>query len=169
MGSSRTDSHGREAIYKGTRGSSQPYAPYYKVDPKMHYRDEARGISKNNVYTKNPTAKNISEMIHGNYIGDKKTNNTYTYVIDKNGNIIVGQRNGNGKGPNKLPTPHPTLIGGKNPKAVVAGMLEIRGGKIYSVDNQSGHFKPHQKSMHVALEKFGNLPGKLFHKNFKGF
>ena len=53
--------------------------------------------------------------------------------------MIIGDRNGNGRTPSKTPTPHPTLIGGKDPKVKMAGILDIRGGKIYSYDDRSGH------------------------------
>ena len=102
------------------------------------------------------------DIIHGNYIGDKRTNTDMPYVIDMQGNIIVGKRNGNGKG--GLATPHPTLIGGKDPQVQMAGMLHIQGGKIASYDNISGHFKPNPKSMPVADEAFGKLSSKLFKK-----
>ena len=38
--------------------------------------------------------------------------------------------------------PHPTLVGGANPQVRAAGIVDIRGGRIYSADNTSGHFKP---------------------------
>lgn len=131
---------GNKGLYSGTRGASQPFAPSYEVMPDMHKKDIDNGIVKNNTYPKNPTAKDIRDMIHGNYVGNKNTNGLFTYAIDLDGNIIVGKRNGNGTGSKDDPTPHPTLIGGKNPKVQCAGMLDLRGGKIYSFDNQSGHF-----------------------------
>ena len=67
-------------------------------------------------------------MINGNYIGNKTTNESgLPYVIDMNGNIIVGKRSGNGRGPGALPTPHPTLIGGNDPQVQMAGLLKIGG------------------------------------------
>ena len=109
-----------------------------------------------------PTAKNINDMINGNYIGGKTTNIDMPYVIDLNGNIILGKRNGNGR--EGAPTPHPTLIGGKDPQVQMAGIVHIQGGKIASYDNQSGHYKPSSKSMSVADEAFGKLPSTLFKK-----
>ena len=79
-------------------------------------------------------------MINRSYIGDKRTNIDLPYVITTNGDIIVGKRNGNGR--DGLATPHPTLIGGRNPEVTMAGMLHIHGGKIDSYDTNSGHFKP---------------------------
>ena len=128
----------------------------------MHDRDVKNGVYHNGHYDKNPTAQNINDMISGNYIGNKNTNIDMPYVIDLNGNIILGRRNGNGR--NGTPTPHPTLIGGKDPQVQMAGIVHIHGGKIASYDNQSGHFKPNAKSMQVADEAFGKLPSILFKK-----
>ena len=88
--------------YHGTRGSSQPYAPFYNVMPDMHKIDISRGIVQNGVYPKNPTAK------------------------------------------------------------------DIRGGKIFSFDDRSGHFKPNPKSLEKAAEIFARLPKSVFHKNYIG-
>jgi len=146
----------------GSSGGSQPYAPSYHVTADMHQRDIDNGTFHNGRYDKNPTAKNINDMINGNYIGDKRTNADMPYVIDLHGNIILGKRNGNGR--NGTPTPHPTLIGGKDPQVQMAGLVHIQGGKIASYDNLSGHFKPNKKSMSVADEAFGKLPKSLFKK-----
>lgn len=56
--------------YQGTRGASQPFAPFYMVMPDMHKQDILAGIVENGTYQKNPTAKDILDMIHGNYIVD---------------------------------------------------------------------------------------------------
>lgn len=159
---------GISGLYTGTRGASQLYAKYYNVMPDMHISDEEKGISINNFYTKNPTAQNILEMIHGNYLGNKRTNGLMPYVIDMHSNIIVGKRNGNGITSKDLPTPHPTLIGGKNPQVQCAGMIDIRGGKLYSFNNQSGHYKPNIKSLKLAEKIFSKLPNNIFHKKYKG-
>ncbi len=159
---------GNKGLYSGTRGSSQPYASFYNVMPDMHKKDISRGVVQNGVYPKNPTAKDIRDMIHGNYVGNKNTNGLFIYTIDMNDNIIVGKRNGNGTNPSNSPTPHPTLIGGKNPKVQCAGMLDIRGGKIFSFDNQSGHFKPNAQSLEKAAEIFARLPKEVFHKKYIG-
>ncbi len=153
-------------LYTGTAGGSQPYAPYCHVDRVMHRKDVETGVYHDNRYDKNPTAQTLTSMVHGNYIGDKHTNIKIPYVIDMEGNIIVGKRNGNGRAANALPTPHPTLIGGKDPSVQMAGILDIRGGKIYSYDNQSGHFKPNPKSISKADESFKRLPKQVFHRNF---
>ena len=83
----------------------------------MHEHDVKTGVY-NGSYEKNPTAKKLTDMINGNYIGNKNTNEKgLPYVIDMDDNIIVGKRNGNGRG--------------KDPKVKMAGLIEIRGGKIY--------------------------------------
>lgn len=152
---------GSKGSYGGGSGS-QPYAPSYHVEKGMRERDVKNGIYHNGRYDKNPTAKNINDMINGNYIGSKTTNIDMPYVIDLKGNIILGKRNGNGR--EGAPTPHPTLIGGKDPQVQMAGIVHIQGGKIASYDNQSGHYKPNAKSMNVADEAFGKLPPTLFKK-----
>ena len=144
----------------GPYGKSQPYSSTYHVEKSMHKRDIDAGIYHDGHYDVNPTAKNLNDMIHGNYIGDKRTNLDMPYVITKDGDIIVGKRNGNGK--DGLATPHPTLIGGKDPQVAMAGMLHIQGGKIASYDTNSGHFKPNIKSMPVADAAFEKLPQTLF-------
>ena len=155
---------GAGGSYGGGSGS-QPYAPSYHVEKSMHEQDIKNGTYHDGHYDKNPTAQNINDMINGNYIGDKRTNIDMPYVIDLDGNIILGRRNGNGKG--GAPTPHPTLIGGADPQVQMAGIVHIQGGKIASYDNQSGHYKPNAKSMHVADEAFGKLPSTLFKKKGK--
>ncbi len=157
---------GRSGNYNGTSGSSQRYARTYKVCSDMKKWDISRGIyTKKNGYTKNPTAVRLKDKIKGNYIGDKHTNMQVPYVITPKGDIIIGKRNGNGKA--GLPTPHPTLIGGKNPKVMCAGILEISGGKIKSIDVRSGHYKPNVKSLPKAKEIFENLPKNLFHRKYE--
>ena len=64
--------------------------------------------------------------------------------------------------------PHPTLIGGQNPKVRAAGIVDIRGGRIYSVDNASGHFQPNRESLANAKDAFEALDSRVFHKNFSG-
>ena len=76
------------------------------------------------------------------------------------GNIIIGERNGNGY--NGKATPHPTLIGGENPRVQMAGILTVENGKIVSYNHMSGHFKPNIKSMDAAHKAFGRLPSYLF-------
>lgn len=89
-------------------------------------------------------------------------NGQFMYVVDMNGNIVIGSRAGQHM-------PHPTLIGGTNPTVRGAGIVEIRGGKIYSIDNSSGHFKPDSNCMPSVQNAFGQLPSNVFHKDFQGY
>ena len=155
---------GSGSSYSGTSGGSQPYAPYYHVEEKMHQGDIKSGVYHDGHYDRNPTVENLKDKIHGNYIGDKNTNLEVPYVIDMNDNIIIGRRNGNGRGEGALPTPHPTLIGGKDPIVQMAGILKISGGKIAWYNNNSGHYKPNKQSMELADKIFGQLPKSLFKK-----
>lgn len=147
--------------------SSQPYAPSYHVESSMKQYDIDNGTYHNGRYDKNPTAVDLSKKINGDYIGDKSTNFKMPYVVDMNDNIIIGKRNGFGKNPDAPKTPHPTLIGGKDPQVKVAGILEVRKGKIYAYDNKSGHFRPNIKSLDAADNAFSRLPNSVFHKDFK--
>ena len=158
---------GYSSGYSKGNGGSQEYASSYHVDKPMLKADKKRGIYHDGHYDKNPTAENLLEKVNGNYIENKRFNKKVPYVVDLNGNIIIGQRNGNGTGTDALPTPHPTLIGGKDPQVKVAGILEIRGGKIYNYDNDSGHYKPNVKSMPAADEAFKKLPPSVFSKDAK--
>ena len=156
---------GVSGLYTGTHGSSQPYSSSYYVLPELTQWDKIHGIYGTDGYRKNPTARKIESMFKGNYIGDKNTNKRFIYVIDMKGNIIIGNRHGYGDRGD--PTPHPTLIGGKNPKVRAAGTLDVRGGKIYSYDDRSGHYKPHERSLDIADAVFGRLSYRLFHKDFR--
>lgn len=54
--------------------------------------DEAAGVLRNGEYVKNPTAHNINDYISegSNYLGSKNMNGQYMYVVDMDGNIIIG-------------------------------------------------------------------------------
>lgn len=137
---------------------SQPYSATYHVDGKMQNLDKKLNVYKSNGYEINPTAKKLIDKVNGDYIGDRRTNMIVPYAIDAKGNVIIGKRNGNGRGAGALPTPHPTLIGGKDPVVIVAGMLDIRNGKIYSYNNMSGHYKPNKKSLKDVEKIFAKFP-----------
>ncbi len=86
-------------------------------------------------------------------------------MLDKNDNIIIRKR----KNPNDSSkrSPHPTLIGGKDPQVQCAGMIIFKNGKIYSYDNSSGHFRPNSKSLpkvKAALDKLYKENPNLFDK-----
>jgi hypothetical protein len=52
---------------------------------------------------------------------------------------------------------HPTLIGGANRQVRAAGVVDILGGRIYSVDNVAGHYKPGAGSREAAEEAIRRL------------
>jgi hypothetical protein len=66
--------------------------------------------------------------------------------------------------------PHPTLIGGRNPEVLAAGMVEFRGGRLYSIDNASGHFRPSNESLALVQQIFENtFPARAFRDSFQGY
>ena len=129
----------------------------------MGKADKAAGVIVNGSYIRNPTARSISGLLtQSGKIGGKKMSGQFRYVIDANGNIVIGSRAGQRM-------PRPTLIGGENPTVIGAGIVDIRGGRIFSVDNASGHFKPGPRSLDTAHEYYGKLPQGAFHPNFQGY
>ena len=149
------------------QGNSQPYQEQYSVYSKMMKKDIESGVydPTNGGYIKNPTAKPLDSLFDGNYIVGPNFTKTVPYVITTSGEVIIGNRNGFGRGPGTLPTPHPTLIGGIDPKVKMAGMLQIKNGKIISYNDRSGHFRPNAKSMKWADEAFKKYPK---HEDLKG-
>lgn len=94
----------------------------------------------------------------------------FMYVVDDAENIIIGTRARNVPGFEQFNgLPHPTLVGGSGPKVRAAGIIDIRGGRIYSIDNASGHFRPGAGSLEAAERAFRKLPDRVFDKNFQGF
>ena len=127
---------GSGGSYSGTNGGSQPYADKYDVVQSMLNRDKKDSdiYSKDTGYFKNPSAVNLKDSISGNYVvfEDNHANGQMTYVLSESGNIIFGKR----CNPNdaRKRSPHPTLVGGKNPKVQCAGMIEFRNGKWFIID-----------------------------------
>ena len=158
--------------YKGaySSGGSQPYQPTYHVVTSMLELDKKVGIYKpGRGYFKNPTRIGLEQAVKGNFImfRGKKASATFMYVLDASGHIIFGERsnpyNSNGR------SPHPTLVGGKDPVVQAAGLINIKHGKIVSFDDQSGHFRPSSKSMdkvESALRKLYNKNHSLFSDEF---
>lgn len=130
----------------------------------MQAKDIEMGVLIDGSYIKNPTAWSMSDLIKSgsNYVGNSKMNGQFMCVVDTNGNIIIGSRAGQHM-------PHPTLIGGTNPTVQGAGIVEIRDGKIYSINNASEHFKPDNSCITNVQNAFEQLPSKVFHKNFQGY
>ncbi|QDV51351.1 Calx-beta domain protein [Gimesia fumaroli] len=140
-----------------------PKIKLFGVDPATRAADETAGVLVNGHYIKNPTAKSLNSLLtDSGKIGGKQMSGRYMYVIDDAGNITIGTRAGQRM-------PHPTLIGGANPQVRGAGIVDIRGGRIFSVDNVSGHFKPGAGSLDAARKAFGKLPDSAFHRNFEGY
>jgi hypothetical protein len=93
-------------------------------------------------------------------VGDKALNGKYMYAVSADGKLTLGTRNGQSR------MPHPTLVGGVDPKVQSAGIIEFRGGKIYSVDNASGHFKPGANSMEAIKSHLDEINRNSFHSDF---
>ena len=157
----------------------------FSVDKSFQAGDEALGVFKNGEYLKNPTTTTIDDLTinpSGTVKGKKwlqkeqlteelLNGQEYMYVIDENDKLIIGTRAQHTDFSNPLgKAPHPTLIGGADPKVQAAGTVEFRGGKIYKVDNASGHYKPSAESLKKAEEIFKrDFPANSFDKDFKGF
>ena len=155
--------------YHYKQSQSQPYSNTYGLLPNMVSND----IDNTNVYNskkgylKNPTATNIVDSVSNNiiYLKDSKqpADGIYIYVVDEKNNLIFGKRK-NPLGGNK--SPHPSLIGGKNPKVKVAGEITFHHGKIYEIDVNSGHYKPNVKSLKKAENiLYSNFNNNMFSKN----
>ncbi len=158
--------------YNGTNGGSQPYSETYHVVSNELAKDKKDPDIYNpqTGYFKNPTAKEISSAVANDtvFIDGKKPNGPIEYVLDKNNNLIIGKRF-NPNNPSKR-SPHPTLIGGKNPEVQCAGMITFKNGKIMEYNNSSGHFRPNAKSLEKVEKILDNLYKKnpnLFHKDSK--
>lgn len=158
--------------YNGTLEKSQPYASTYGVTKDLLELDKKNPDIYDLIsgYFKNPTAINLRDAIVNNhiFIDNKLANGTMTYVMDKDGNIIFGIRR-NPNNPHSR-TPHPTLIGGISPRVKCAGMITFSKGRIVSIDNSSGHFKPNIRSMKEVNEYMDKLykeNPEVFNRNSK--
>lgn len=154
---------GSSGPYGGGSTGSQPYAPSYHVVPDMLTTDKKDSdiYKSSSGYFKNPTATNLENAIDGNRVvfNGKSVEGQFTYVMDTNGNIIFGKRYNPNNSSKR--SPHPTLIGGKNPEVQCAGIIKFTKGRILSVDDRSGHFRPNSKS----LEKVDSFLDKLYKRN----
>lgn len=163
---------GSGGSYSGTNGGSQPYAESYHVVSKEILKDKSDPdiYNRDSGYFKNPTAISLEDAIDGNrfVFQGHRAEGHFTYIMDKEGNIIFGKRY-NPNNPDKR-APHPTLLGGKDPQVQCAGIIVFRKGRILSADNQSGHFRPDIKSLgkvDAALQKIYNNNPNLFDKDSK--
>ncbi len=151
---------GISGIYSGTIEKSQPFANTYLVCADLLALDKKDSSIYNPVegYFRNPTAINLVDAIKngGINLGNNRAHGTLQYVLDEYGDLIFGKR----FNPNKVNghAPHPTLIGGTNPRVQCAGMITFSKGKIVSIDNKSGHYKPNVRS----LAKVDDYLNKLF-------
>ena len=160
---------GRSKLYSGTAGGSQSYASLYGVVKEMHEWDKEFDSIwlESSGYLKNPSAIRIQDAVVGPSIvhAGHKANGKMPYVIDTKGDLIFGRR----QNPEEAlaRTPHPMLIGGKNPRVKMAGMIEFRNGKIYAIDNHSGHYRPPKKSLEETERALAKLPKEVFHRKSK--
>lgn len=136
-------------------------ADMLESDKKRVFKDPKSGVQRNvydaakGGYAKNPSATELSTIVKNGKVTGGFDNGKFMYVVDENGKIIVGKRMGEAM-------PHPTLIGGQNPKVQAAGMVEIQGGKIVHIDNHSGHYKPPKPSLKHAVKSFMKLDERVF-------
>jgi len=161
---------GESGQYSGTSGGSQPYSESYHVVGKELSKDKADPdiYDSKSGYYKNPTATTLQDASSGGkfIVDGKVAHGEMTYVMDKDGNIIVGKRCNPNDGRKR--SPHPTLIGGKDPQVQCAGMITFKKGKIASINNQSGHYRPNAASMkkvNAELQKLCDKNPNLFSAN----
>ena len=120
-GAKRNCSH--EHISEG----SQPYSETYHVETKMLEKDKSDPDIYNELkgYFKNPTSTLLESAIDGNRFvyNKRRVDGKRMYILDKDGNIFFGKRcnPNNSKGR----SPHPTLIGGKDPIVQCAGIIDF--------------------------------------------
>lgn len=139
-------------------------------------------------FVTNPTRKRIQTLFDGKVFREpapsgRVLNGVFPYVVDLQGRVIVGLRE-EFEGHFRVVTPaageatveraeaptgtwirlpHPSLIGGKNPQVLAAGTIQFEDGKILSIDNASGHFRPDETSLDKARDIFRRtLPRQAF-------
>lgn len=164
---------GSKGSYSSGSGGSQPYAPTYNVVNSMLIKDKQDKdiYSPNTGYFKNPKAKSLENAILGDrvYSDGKLAHGSLTYVLNENGEIIFGKRFNPNDSTKR--SPHPTLIGGKNPEVQCAGMIHFLNGKITGFDNDSGHFRPNAKSLSKVESKMNEIMKKhpnIFSSKYNG-
>ena len=137
--------------------------PQFGVRFDLQWQDIASGVLKPEGYVLNPELQDLESLLNesGRFSG-RHFNGKFMYVVDEQGAIRIGTR-ANAR------MPHPTLIGGSDPTVRAAGMVEIRRGQIFSVDNVSGHFAPSPESLGAMYGAFSRLPDTAFKPNFLGF
>ncbi len=161
---------GSSGNYHGTKGGSQPFSDSYHVVAGAMNADKKDSDIYNpqTGYFHNPTAVTLENATTDNriYVDGKKQQGVLTYVMDENGDIIIGKRQNPNNSSKRCP--HPTLIGGKDPQVQCAGMMSFEKGRILSVNTNSGHYKPNIKSLEkvkTALQKMCDKNPDLFSPN----
>jgi hypothetical protein len=153
----------------------------YGVVPAMHADDRNRRFedpadrtvkpvwTAEGGYAKNPSARSLSAVLSNGKVGGGFKDGLFMYVVNEDGEVIVGARLGQRGNVQDRATgmPHPTLVGGKDPKVLAAGEVEIRAGRIYRVNNQSGHYQPTRGALRATAKAFMKLPTTAFHTEFK--
>ena len=148
------DSEGRYGVIKKLNPSA--------TDNRSVRREKEEGIwTKELGYKKNPNAFSLNDFKvdeAGNLLhpgGNVLRNGQYIYVVIDGANgakeMIIGTRT-------KEALPHPTLVGGLDPKVYAAGEIKVENGKITVIDNQSGHFRPEAGTELIGketLQEFG--------------
>jgi hypothetical protein len=82
---------------------------------------------------------------HGDINWGLLADGRYIYAVDRHMNLIIGLR-----GAERMP--HPTLIGGLDPRVYTAGEVQIQSGRIIVFDNMTGHFAVDFKSLKFAKQ-----------------
>jgi hypothetical protein len=103
-------------------------------------------------YIKNPSAKKLgSEMSvdpQGRLIdpdtGMPLPDGKYIFAVTPDESMVIGLRT-------NRTYPHPTLIGGFDPRVKTAGELRISEGRVVEIDNQTGHFQVDYDSLYQAV------------------
>jgi hypothetical protein len=138
--------------------------------------DMIKGVLTESGYRVNPTSRrpldNISQPGTGirppgrayNPHTGKLEEGEYMFVVDRDGNLIIGNRIGFINGV-EYDFPHPSLIGGSNPLVEAAGKVWFRKGQVVRIDNASGHFRPGVETLDNAEAAFSRLPRSVYDPN----
>lgn len=151
--------------YGYSSGDSQDYAQVYAVCPDMLEQDRKDPDIYDSVhgYFRNPTVFEISaDFANGGAFrhmtrsgNNVRIDGTVMYVLTITGKLLAGFRL-NPNDANKH-APHPTLIGGLNPRVQCAGIMSFRAGKIQWINANSGHYKPSRKSLEKVYAYLDSL------------
>jgi hypothetical protein len=137
--------------------------PRFSVGFDLKWQDIDAGVLTPEGYQLNPKLQNLESLLDpSGKLGGKTLSGNYMYVVDDQGAVYIGTRAGQHM-------PHPTLIGGEDPTVLAAGEIDIRGGRIYSINNLSGHFQPSPQSLGTMYRAFSRLPDTAFRRDFQGF